>query len=115
MNTDLPILDLEVQKALREMMRDDFELLIDTFIADGQMRLGHLEASLQAQDWPAFAQTAHSFRGSCGNMGALAMQQTCQEAEEASMAGDPAQASACLLRLNDLFGQVTALLRPQSS
>ncbi|WP_304641192.1 Hpt domain-containing protein [Pseudomonas sp.] len=115
MNTDLPILDSEVQQALREMMRDDFDLLIDTFIADAQMRLGHLQASLLTQDWPAFAQTAHSFRGSCGNMGALAMQQACQEAEEASRAGDAEYASACLRRLNGLFDQVTVLLRPQSS
>lgn len=111
MASDLPILDAEVQQALKEMMREDFALLIDTFIADARMRLTHLELHLQAHDWDAYGQTAHSFRGSCGNMGALAMQQACQMAEEAARAEDAVQAADCIRQLNALFRQVESLLQ----
>lgn len=105
-----PALDPEVQQALRDVMCEDYELLVDTFIADAQMRLTHLELSLRAQDWPAFGQTAHSFRGSCGNMGAAGMQRCCQAAETAAAAADGSSAQAALDDLRSLFVQVRQLL-----
>ncbi len=112
MPSDPAILDPEVQQALREVMRDDYDLLVDTFLADAQMRLTHLQLSLQAQDWAAFRQTAHSFRGSCGNMGAVAMHDACQRAEAAAMAANVAAAESALQSLQDLHQRVTGLLRP---
>lgn len=112
MDAELPLLDNEVQLALRELMQGDYELLIDTFIADTQMRLTHLELHLRTQDWQAFGQTAHSFRGSCGNMGALGMQRCCEQAEAAALTADAPAAQAALAGLQTQFAQVRLLLRP---
>lgn len=108
---DLPYdIDPDVQNALRELMQDDYALLIETFSRDSQKRLAQLRLSLQAQDWDDFRQTAHSFKGSCGNMGALALQQACEEAERAGIAADPEAARASYEKVQQSFERVVPLL-----
>jgi HPt (histidine-containing phosphotransfer) domain-containing protein len=80
--------DPTVQNALRELMQEDYPLLLETFSKDAVARLSRLRTSLDTQDWDDFRQTAHSFKGSCGNMGALALQQACEEAECAALVKD---------------------------
>ncbi|MBL4832881.1 MAG: Hpt domain-containing protein [Pseudomonas sp.] len=108
---DLPNdIDSAVQDALRELMQDDYALLIDTFSRDSQKRLAQLHLSLQAQDWEDFRQTAHSFKGSCGNMGATALQQACEEAELAGIAADAEAAQASYSKIQHCFERVVPLL-----
>lgn len=102
----LPDLDPDVQSSLSELMQDDYALLLRTFLRDAQMRLEHLRLNLGAQDWTAFRNTAHSFRGSCGNMGALALQEACRNAEQAALQANAAAASQALEDLIRLYGLV---------
>jgi histidine phosphotransfer protein HptB len=112
MDSEPLILDPAVQEALRDVMRDDYDLLVETFLEDIRRRIGQLEQSLQMQDWTAFGQTAHSLRGSCGNMGALAMQHHCELAEVAATQADDIGARQALDALKRLDPQVCQLLRP---
>lgn len=99
-------LDPRVQSALRELMQDDYPLLLETFVQDAHKRLGALASSLEAREWEAFRQAAHSFKGSCGNMGALALHQACERAEQAGLSGDAEAASQSYLDIRRLYQRV---------
>ncbi|MFO7706354.1 MAG: Hpt domain-containing protein [Halopseudomonas sp.] len=105
-------LDPAVQSSLRELMHDDYPLLLDTFIQDSEKRLATLALSLAQQDWETFRQTAHSFKGSCGNMGAQALQQACDRAEQAGLHADAEAASQAYGDLQRLFERVQSQLQP---
>ena len=105
-----PDMDLNVQQGLRELMQDDYALLLETFLADADNRLRQLHDALGKDDMDAFRQAAHSFKGSCGNMGALAMEQACLEAEGAGVAGDRQAASVLLADIEQAFTRLKPLL-----
>lgn len=81
-------LDPDVQTMLRDLMQDDYGLLLQTFLQDTERRICQLHESLNRHDWEGFRQAVHGFKGSCGNMGALALHQACREAEEAAANAD---------------------------
>jgi len=92
MSDHLPDIDHAALDALRELMQDDYPLLLETFLTDANLRLSQLSAALQSEDIEAFRQAAHSFKGSCGNMGALALENACLDGELAALKGDLAAA-----------------------
>lgn len=103
-------IDPSVQDALRELMQDDYPLLLETFSRDARTRLARLRVSLKARDWDDFRQTAHSFKGSCGNMGATALHDACEAAEQAALAGDAEAAQHSYERIEQSFQRVAPLL-----
>lgn len=76
MNSDLH-LDLEALSTLKEIMEDDFGLLIDTFINDSSERLATLAQEIERGDSDAVRRSAHSFKGSSSNIGALRLAELC--------------------------------------
>ncbi|MHC8367988.1 Hpt domain-containing protein [Pseudomonas sp. ZT5P21] len=72
-------LDRDVLSALQEVMEDEYPVLLDTFLSDSEERLGLLH---KAGDAEALGAAAHSFKGSCSNMGALRLAQLCNELEQ---------------------------------
>ncbi|WP_339845166.1 Hpt domain-containing protein [uncultured Halopseudomonas sp.] len=108
---DLPIdIDSSVQDALRELMQEDYALLVDTFSRDAHKRLAQLRLCLESEDWEAFRQAAHSFKGSCGNMGAVALQEACEVAERAGLEADPVAAQDGFEQVQYCFQRVAPLL-----
>ncbi|CEA06048.1 Hpt domain-containing protein [Pseudomonas saudimassiliensis] len=102
-------LDPDVQTMLRELMQDDYNSLLQTFLQDTDRRLCQLHESLDRNNWEGFRQAAHSFKGSCGNMGALALTKACQQAEEAASLADAEAAT----QVCDLIDRLCLRLRPQ--
>jgi HPt (histidine-containing phosphotransfer) domain-containing protein len=74
-------LDRDVLSALQEVMEDEYSMLLDTFLADSEERLSLLH---KAGDAETLGATAHSFKGSCSNMGAIRLAQLCHELEQRS-------------------------------
>jgi HPt (histidine-containing phosphotransfer) domain-containing protein len=72
-------LDHEVLSALREVMEDEYPLLVDTFLADSEERLRLLH---KASDACQFIIAAHSFKGSSSNMGAIHLAKLCHQLEQ---------------------------------
>lgn len=105
-----PDMDVSVQQGLRELMQDDYALLLETFLVDAQNRLRQMRDAVGQDDMDAFRQAAHSFKGSCGNMGALALEQACLEAEGAGVAGDRQAAAAHLVTIEQVFERLKPLL-----
>lgn len=72
-------IDYEVLSGLQEVMEDDYLMLLDTFIKDSDIRLNQLHQATSPQE---LGYAAHSFKGSCSNMGAKALAELCRQLEE---------------------------------
>ncbi len=64
-------LDSDVIEMLKDVMEDEFQSLIETFLLDGATRVEQMRVSLEANDGPELRKAAHSFKGSAGNLGAV--------------------------------------------
>ena len=107
---DKPHLDVEALAELQDVMEDEFDVLIQTYLADSRSRIDGLKEALATADPEHFAKTAHSFKGSCGNMGALALQQACEEAERAGSTANPQAAQASYEKVQHSFERIVPLL-----
>jgi histidine phosphotransfer protein HptB len=74
-------LDQEALAALKDVMEDDFSLLINTFLQDSENRLKTLDSLMDSNNQDAIRRTAHSFKGSCSNIGATRLAYLCAELE----------------------------------
>ena len=84
---DKPHLDEEALAELRDVMEDEFDILIQTYITDSRERIEALHQALSGNDQDAFAKTAHSFKGSSINIGASRLGDLCLKAEKAGREG----------------------------
>lgn len=104
-------LDLETLKTLREVMEDDFSLLIDTFIQDSTDRIILLREAAGGTDPDSIRRAAHSIKGSCSNIGALRLTVLCSNLEKKALSADLNFLSDDLLEIEQEFAQVQELLR----
>lgn len=105
-------LDDEALAELREVMDDDFSILLTTFIDDSGERVSALKNLFGAADAEAFSKAAHSFKGSCINIGAPRLGDLCLEAEQMGRSGDLSGAEDLLARIEQEFETVKTLLQP---
>ncbi|MDR6609682.1 Hpt domain-containing protein [Pseudomonas synxantha] len=71
--------DRDVLSALREVMEEGYRDLLDVFLADSEERLKVLRTTDSAA---LLVETAHSFKGSSSNMGALRLTELCDQLEQ---------------------------------
>ncbi|MET1078185.1 MAG: Hpt domain-containing protein [Pseudomonas sp.] len=76
-------LDSAVLAALQDVMEDEYPVLLDTFLADSEERMRLLRLAHGQQDAQGLRLAAHSFKGSCSNMGAPLLAGLCRLLEEA--------------------------------
>lgn len=74
-------LDYDVINALKDVMEDDFTFLIETYFHDSLNRIQTLHNALPTMDNDVVRRAAHSFKGSCSNLGALRLASLCGELE----------------------------------
>jgi len=60
----------EMIEELKELMEDDFPLLINTFLEDSEKRLADLNLALAENNANEVRELAHGFKGSSANLGA---------------------------------------------
>ncbi|HWV11452.1 MULTISPECIES: Hpt domain-containing protein [unclassified Pseudomonas] len=75
-------LDSTVLASLQDVMEAEYPVLLDTFLADSEERLRLLHVAADAGDAQALRLAAHSFKGSCSNMGAPMLAGLCKQLEE---------------------------------
>lgn len=68
-------LDLEALAELRQVMDDEFEILLTTFLDDAVQRLAAIRAA--RSDTEALRRAAHAFKGSSSNIGAVELAERC--------------------------------------
>lgn len=107
---DKPHLDDEALAELREVMEDEFDVLIRTYLSDSSERLDALRSSLQERDAESFTKSAHSFKGSCINIGAPRLGALCSDAELAGKEDRLDEAVHILDDIQSEFSMVRQLL-----
>lgn len=81
-------LDRQALEMLKEVMEDDFALLITTFLQDSENRIRTLNALIKSDNADAVRRAAHSFKGSCKNIGAIILASYCSDLEEKGAANN---------------------------
>ena len=71
--------DRDVLSTLQEVMEEGYADLLDIFLADSEERLDVLRT---ADSTALLVATAHSFKGSSSNMGALRLAELCRQLEQ---------------------------------
>lgn len=105
---DKPHLDEEALAELQDVMEDEFEMLIRTYLNDSQERIDSLKGAMMDGDSGAFAKTAHSFKGSSINIGAPRLGELCRKAEEAGQNDSLNEASPVLDAIKSEFQRVAS-------
>ena len=108
---DKPHLDEEALAELKDVMEDEFDVLIDTYLNDSRERIASLRLAIGEKDPQAFARTAHSFKGSCFNIGAPHLGELCLAAEQAGKEERMDEAPAMVDAVEDEFRTVSAMLQ----
>ena len=80
-------IDNEQLAELKDVLEDEFGILITTYLADAKLRLQLIQQGLQAQDYEAVRLAAHSLKGASANLGALLLAQICERLEHDCKAG----------------------------
>ena len=94
-------LDDSVLSTLRDVMEDEYPTLLEVFLKDSDERIlalhqwvgPHADPPSSGQsdslDLKALGMTAHSFKGSSSNMGAVQLADLCRQLEELARSGEP--------------------------
>ncbi len=105
---DTPHLDEEALAELRDVMEDEFSILIETYLMDSKERVESLKEAMANEDSDAFAKTAHSFKGSSINIGAPRLGALCLKAEKVGQSEKLDEAPAILEDIDEEFQKVTS-------
>ncbi len=81
-------LDQELLRELREIMEDEFPSLIETFLVESEKQYLAVQGAWQAQNFDALRRGAHALKGSCGNVGAVALNTLCADIERKAQDGE---------------------------
>lgn len=107
---DKPHLDVEALAELQDVMEDEFDILIQTYLADSRSRIEGLKEALATADHEHFAKMAHSFKGSCINIGAPRLGDLCFEAERLGKQANLELAPSVIERIEAEFSEVSRRL-----
>ena len=74
-------IDYAALNELKEIMEDDFDELITTFISDGHSLIKNLQVAIDLSIVPDIRRIAHTLKGSSANFGAHPLSQACNALE----------------------------------
>ncbi|WP_407297796.1 Hpt domain-containing protein [Stutzerimonas zhaodongensis] len=94
-------------------MDAEYPVLLDTFLVDSEERLRLLQAACLSGQSEDLRQAAHSFKGSCSNMGAVLLADLCREMEETARREQLDEAPALIERIEREFAIVRILYRAE--
>ncbi|BCE00855.1 Hpt domain-containing protein [Marinicellulosiphila megalodicopiae] len=103
--------DVDAIEMLKEIMEDDFVLLINTFLNDGIERISQIQDAAQSQVADEIRRAAHSFKGSSANIGAHKLQGFCLELENAGASNALDNIPQVISEINSEFETVTQILK----
>lgn len=103
--------DINALQDLKEIMENEFETLINTFIQDSISKLAELEAAISAADADSLRKVAHSLKGSSSNICAGPMSDIAKQLEFLGKEGSVTGADGLLAKLKVEFATVQTLLQ----
>ena len=79
--------DVAALDALKEVMEDEFSVLVTAFIADSGARLVAMKYALKSNDLNVLRDIAHSFKGVAGNLCTVELAELCFKIEQQAREG----------------------------
>lgn len=110
---DQAAVDADVLGALKEVMEDQFGTLIQTYLDDAQVRIDEISSAISAGDAEGLRSGAHSFKGSCSNLGVLPLAEICQQLETIGREGGTDGAADLFEQVKTEFTRVSAVLNAE--
>ncbi len=98
--------DAETLTMLKDVMEDDFDTLITTYIDDVIIRIPQLKAALDSQNCEELRRDAHSLKGSSSNLGAQSLAELCLQVENLAKEGETEGVEPLLTQIEMEFHQV---------
>jgi len=109
------VLDPDVVERLRQLTPpgepDVLAEIFNLFLDDVPKRIDALRSAVLSGDAVKVQRTAHSLKGSSGNIGARAMHEVCRQIDERAKDGDLARVQSLLERLTSEYVKVEAELK----
>ncbi len=112
MDGELQHIDEDMLIELRDVMEEDFPLLIETFLRDSMQRLVSIQDALQNGQAEEFSRACHTLKGSCINLGLDRLADFCRQGELMGGAADLSQGEPLLQAIKREYGAVRELLTP---
>ncbi|MBD7978334.1 MULTISPECIES: Hpt domain-containing protein [Pseudomonas] len=106
-------IDQAMLNTLQDIMEDEYPALLDTYLADSEERLSLLRTAVREADPYTLREAAHSFKGSCSNMGVSYLADLCQQLELCGQNGDLHQAHSLLRLIEKELTIVRVLFRAE--
>ena len=106
----MDVVNHEALLELKEVMEDDFGLLIDTFLADGPERIEELKRNLSDGQLTEMEKPAHTLKGSSSNIGAMMLAAACADLVDQIRAGAVADPAASIVAIEAEFAAAKVAL-----
>ena len=103
--------DVEALGELKDIMEDEFDILIDTFISDSEAKIATLADVIAAADAEELRKVDHSLKGSSSNVCAAQFSEFARQLEFMGKEGTTDGAAAVYENLKEEFSHVINTLR----
>ena len=104
-------LDKDQLAELKEVLEDEFNVLINTYLTDAQLRLQLIEQWISAQNYEQVRLAAHSLKGASANVGAVPLSHLCEKLEHDCKTGNYITLMDVTDCVKKEFTQVASLLK----
>jgi len=81
-------IDQHQMSELKDIMEDDFQDLIDTYLQDAELKLSGIQQALDAGDGQKVGELAHSLKGASANICAQPLSELCATLEHQGKSND---------------------------
>ena len=115
MGDALQHIDEDMLTELRDVMEEDFPLLIETFLRDSVQRLATIQDAFQNAQTQEFSRACHTLKGSCINLGLDRLADLCRQGELMGGGVDLSRGKALLQAIDTEYRIVRDLLTPLTS
>jgi len=102
--------DVSALQDLKEIMEGEFEMLINTFVADSLAKIEELKTAIANQDSDALRKVAHSLKGSSSNICAGNLSELARQLEFMGKEDKIDGADGVLQQLREEFTKVKSVL-----
>jgi HPt (histidine-containing phosphotransfer) domain-containing protein len=99
-------LNLEQLAELKEVLEDEFSVLINTYLQDATMRQQMIDTAVKAEDYENVRLAAHSLKGASANLGAMLLADICEHLEHDCRAGKYQDCAVLSQKIRDEFAVV---------
>lgn len=103
--------DIDSLAELKDIMEDEFDILIDTFVADSEAKIAILSEVIAAADAEELRKVAHSLKGSSSNVCAAQFSEFARQLEHMGKEGSTDGAAEIYESLKQEFTNVVDTLK----